>query len=378
MVRAFVKQSKDSLKRAIVRGGVLVLCIGTSLFHVQGAISASAEPSMVNCQKLYQDVSPSEIIEISVNDRSQKAKMKVRRDEASLAESIRRTGKIYRNEAFWNFVESRPEIVDAQIARQYKTLVSLEDQQRIKAIAESLGTYRALLLDPAIAQRMDDFLFFTKKQIQAEPGISMAKLRQNYSDSFPKITIWHGGLFQGDELAEVEKKGITGNAFFAESVSAADGVVLDKVLGLKSPLYSLQAHTPVEDMKGRLGGATIHSLYSSHSDFMEVTYAGAYGGAINSKRIGATPLRPGNFKLFRIEISPLDVVRGDGIFWRLRQQAENPKPSYYRTEKADGSQFQMNYNDSRFEFFVQNVDASEIKEIIHYEKMPPFWSWGTE
>lgn len=285
--------------------------------------------------------------------------------EAALIEELKSSSSLFRNGAFWDFFAAKPELAEDRIRAWYGSLPGFDDVVKKAAV---LGEHRVLLLDPGIVQRLDAFVELATRILDDEPSISTMALRQRFSDSLPKVELWRGMMLQDHEARALLAGGMRSMLFrpFRQQESAVNGALAASILGKQA--YGSFAEGPVEDIRWRLSGVNPqNSMYASFSTKIEVTYAGAW----RPRAVGGGPTGPGNFHLFKVRVSELDVIRGEGIFSELRQDRDGSR--VYRTKSLDGGEFVMPFHDPTFELFVQSVAADEIVEHHRYDQMPPLW-----
>lgn len=298
--------------------------------------------------------------------------IQVTRSEYRFIQLMKERGALFRTPEFWEFYSARPELVRELLTNWYSYREDALNQ--IRWASHELGEkYGLLFLDPGIAQRAVDFVGWARNSISLHPDVTPFQLRLAYSDHVQEVAggpveVWRGTLMYPHQAYEVRHTtGIKGNAFrmfSGHSQNSYDAKVAEHNLVsmlLNKHWSGHRPNSPYSEMLSRLGGATQRSFYTSCSLWKQATSAGAWGG-----RRTQNPIGDGQFHLFRIHISPLNLVRPDGIFSGI-------KSDEWYSSRWDGHMFSMSRADPGFEMFLQYVAPSEIQEMIRFEVLPPRW-----
>jgi hypothetical protein len=290
----------------------------------------------------------------------------VTKEEAEFIREISETGNMYHNPKFWNFYRTHPQLTNELLEKKWFSQIPTE-RQKILEIAATLGAHSGLLLDPGIYTRAQEFSAFALKALSKNPNISSLELRDAFAATLAKAVVWRGVLLTEEEAKVVKNMGIMASGFYSEKEYRND-FLASEYLGKNG--YSNPAENAYVDLNRRLGGQTRTSVFGSYSNWIEVTYAGAWAPAVQ----GGGPLRsaPGmSFYLFKVEVSELDIIRPVGSLAPLIQ---GKKSQIYKTQGVDGQPWQKSFGDPEFEMFIQFVKPSSILEIIKYPNMPPRWN----
>jgi hypothetical protein len=278
-----------------------------------------------------------------------------------LIASIQDTGALFRNPVFWAFYRRHPELAEARIQEWYgalPTLAGLLEQ------ADVLGEHRILLLDPGILAHFEKFLPFAQAELSENPDTSVWALRRKFSESLEPVTLWRGMMLTDAELDRVLDRGLVSTPLRG-SVRRSNAVLASGLFG--RGVYMTPSKGPLQDMQDRLRSAGENSVYTSVSSRIEVTHAGAWRPPPQGGLYG-----PGKFRLLKLHMSPLDVVRAEGAFDFLVQW--KGQEVYYATTGVDGRPWRMRFDDPDLELFIQYAAPDEIISPVYtYDAPPPSW-----
>ncbi|MGZ3770462.1 MAG: hypothetical protein ACXWRZ_09560 [Bdellovibrio sp.] len=284
--------------------------------------------------------------------------VKISADKAQAIESIKKSGTLFRSSELWNLFESDSKYTEEIIELWYD--FDKDFRNKIKAAYKSLGRAGILLLDPGIAQRVDQYIEY----INSNPSLKnlpLIEIRQAFEKEVPSVTIWRGIVADAEEIKSIQNKGLLGNAY-----SATEQIINTSLAStLAIPVYSSRPHSPLEHASARLRGDLRDSLMISFSSWIEVTHVGAWmpdgGGGIRLWRPGLP------FYLLKIRTSAINIIKAEGPFSKFKQRTGT-----YTTQGINGEPWQKSYSDPDFEIFANRIFKDEI-EIIPYENRPPRW-----
>ncbi|HLE11873.1 MAG TPA: hypothetical protein VI754_11525 [Bacteriovoracaceae bacterium] len=294
-----------------------------------------------------------------------------------LIESVKETGDLFRNEKFWDFFShpGQEELVDKLLATWYPRY-SLGDKlsEKISNARHYLKhRYSCLLLDPGIISRIDHFFAFALDYSDSHPDISTHALREAYSEHLGKRIVWRGIAVSDDTLIDnIKKEGFKAHLFLKRRQPGdyrqerhINSSLVNTLLRANS---NLDSPTPLMAMSQRLSQVNIYgSTYISISQFIEVTYAGAW------LKLNNTMTKVGNkFYLFKLNISNLNIIDPTDPY--LKNFFQDRTAALFTTQGINGSgDVSFATSDPGFEMFVQRILPEDMEEIIPYDSYPSTW-----
>ena len=230
------------------------------------------------------------------------AKSKTEDDIQNLLNDINQRVYLFDNPNFYSFFDKNKEAMIEKIKKLYniRPWGRIKERKIIPEFTQTVSNkHIALLCDPGIVSRLDEFYKFVKYFSGDINKLSPLELRKKFSDYLGNKTYYRGMLLNQEQIDEIKEKGIISNNFKGEN---SKDILEDLLCGYKNP----------------------RSV--SYKDFM---YAKANGDNANNPLISVTQIKsiaqnvPARFcpyntnqkiYIFELEIPKINVIEPKGEF----------------------------------------------------------------
>lgn len=139
---------------------------------------------------------------------------------------LTRSGKVFENKALYDYLDAKPKTTKKLIARWYPD----ESEELIKQLSDEIGDkYLSALVNPRIANHLDNFISFAKNNLAKTPDKSAYELRMAYAESLGYRIVYRGVGLYSDEAANLiqNKTGLVSSGMRAYGVEAYVRDLLD-------------------------------------------------------------------------------------------------------------------------------------------------------
>ncbi len=284
---------------------------------------------------------------------SKKSTTTIKTEQDSLKVKKLFNGRIFDNLDFYMQLSKNPQLVR-------KLLVSWYGSQFTHVWLPKLKfkdfDYSTLLLDPGIADRVGEFINFSKKYTEDHPNVSIYQLRKAFANYLGKITLYRSMILTPEQAAYLAKYGIDSAGLFSKTEFP------DKWLKT--------GYGPIKDIISRITQDNeTASLAISAPESPEVAISAA------SYRLNSSITNEFIY-IFKIETDEINIVRENQrlttipyfsklakIFQDTQLIIKSPNDEYFNASWMSGS---------TEVFFLNHIPAQDILSV---EKLPDQRPW---
>ncbi|MGZ3739646.1 MAG: hypothetical protein ACXVB9_09755 [Bdellovibrionota bacterium] len=287
-------------------------------------------------------------------------------DEKTILTEASKGPAVYSSKDLYDYWAKNSEKLQPKLASLYDTQTA---QALVTKLQAKLGKeFLPLLIEPGVADRLDQFLAFSEKQPDLKK-LSPLELRNRFADSLGTVTVYRGVGVQPSEVPAMKKNGLT-SAGFASDFSKGDrsgistyfgSVLLDdpQVRSFSDTIAMVRAPDKTDPPLGLIAVTDYHEVAEG---------VGAY--------YGKTARKNAKLEVLKMEVPAIQVLSTGGI---IHHKWDNSFGASMRFWNPSTGQFvrDVPWTDKGLERYVQGlIDPSWIKSVETIEAPKSMWEDG--